>query len=62
MWNVGDRIDVSQVFAVYREAVVEEIFTKKNGSLYLKVRGVLGDGTLSKTLHNVWTEEITSNK
>ena len=51
---IGDVIDVSQEFAVYREAIVEDIVTKKNGSIYMKVRGVLADGTLSKKQHDVW--------
>jgi hypothetical protein len=53
---IGDVLDVSQEFAVYREAIVEDVVTKKNGSVYVKVRGVLADGTLSKRQHDVWED------
>jgi len=53
---IGDVLDVSQEFAIYREAIVEDVFTKKNGSVYVKVRGVLADGTLSKKQHDVWED------
>lgn len=53
---VGDVLDVSQEFAIYREAIVEDVFTKKNGSVYVKVRGVLANGTLSKKQHDVWQD------
>ena len=59
---VGDVLDVSQEFAIYREAIVEDVFTKKNGSVYVKVRGVLADGTLSKKQHELWEDTVGITK
>jgi len=59
---IGDVLDVSQEFAIYCEAIVEDVFTKKNGSVYVKVRGVLADGTLSKKQHNVWEDAAGVSK
>lgn len=55
-FNVGDRLDVSKEFAIYQEAIVEEIFVKKNGSIYYKIRGLKMDGSLEKKQHDLWEE------
>jgi uncharacterized protein with ACT and thioredoxin-like domain len=56
--NIGDRIDISQVYAVWTEGVVEDIITKKNGNVYYKVRGIKQDGTLGAIQHEIWDGKI----
>jgi hypothetical protein len=59
---IGDVLDVSQEFAIYREAIVEDVFTKKNGSIYMKIRGVKNDGSLSKKQHDLWEDTVGITK
>lgn len=61
-FKIGDVLDVSQEFCIYREAIVEDVFTKKNGSVYMKIRGVKADGSLSKTQHNLWEDTAGISK
>ena len=53
---VGDVLDVSQEFAIYSEAIVEDSFVKKNGSVYYKIRGIKSDGTMGKKTHDLWED------
>jgi hypothetical protein len=59
---IGDVLDVRQEFAIYREAIVEDVFTKKNGSIYMKIRGVKNDGSLSKKQHDLWEDTVGIKK
>lgn len=61
-FTIGDVVDVSQEFAIYREAIVEDVFTKKNGSIYMKIRGVKNDGSLSKKQHDLWEDTVGISK
>lgn len=53
---IGDVLDVSEVFAIYNVAIVEDVYTKKNGLIYMKVRGVRNDGSLYKNQNNLWED------
>lgn len=55
-FNIGDILDVSKEFSIYQEAVVEDMTTKKNGSIYYKIRGVKTDGSLSKQQYSLWED------
>lgn len=59
---IGDVLDVSQEFAIYREAIVEDVFTKKNGSIYMKIRGVKNDGSLSTKQYDLWEDTVGITK
>jgi hypothetical protein len=59
---VGDMLDVSKVYAIYNQAVVEGSFTKKNGSVYLLIRGINSNGSLSAIQHTLWEESAGLTK
>lgn len=51
--SIGDRLDTSMVYAIFDEAIVEDIIAKKDGT-YLRIRGIRSDGTMYKGLNTVW--------